>query len=671
MGHSSDGCSEKSCTFRLWWLGHRRRRRRRRRRGSIWLNWGDDDRSKKAEVTDLVFDSSPTEFHDGETPKSSNSDVTSETARLSLLLILCRANSFCSGHLNFQSRKKKTPNRQRRQALKPRRQCYTPSVIPCPPAPFNEIRPCLPFDPQQPTFPLLRLPFFILRSLTGFLLFLFCIFSTTSNNGTLLKAEKSTAQVSPGWSCGSGLPFEVMFLQDTSWSIADDIPNIRRVVPEFVEVMTSKYPGTRISFAAFSDIAMPDLGWHAWHPIDVCFELLVPFTEEKAGFAKALLEIRVRSGRDPKESQLVALQHAARGGFFSPRPSDDMATHQNSSPDCEYSDGDLPNTTGCVQREQQPNYSTASPYSTTAVAISTSWVKHHPASKQKLSSPPSANRQTTPTPSSPDAPPPENKNSEIAAATVAATFRRIIVMSTDSPYHEAGDAFEMAERHSKFRRDPVKSWYMPDWDYKVYPNNGDGQLACEGKVIEDYPSVSQVAAALKDVEAVAIFFVSASVKMEYQRLRGRLASEGFYECVVVEVSDDYSDLHQTGLEALEEAICPTTTTTTMTTHSTTSPPSTETAERAFRRPSASSRRRSNRGVIIGAAAGVTGAAAAAAAVAAGVYAANTGALLGGSAGASGGGVGQGPPVDAFHAADCASHTIEPRTVFQPVELDGL
>eukprot|EP01071_Lankesteria_metandrocarpae_P010376 Lankesteria_metandrocarpae@DN5333_c2_g1_i6.p1 len=161
-----------------------------------------------------------------------------------------------------------------------------------------------------------------------------------------------------------------------------------------------------------------------------------------------------------------------------------------------------------------------------------------------------------------------------AAVDSAVTFRRVIILSTDSPYHEAGDALAMQKRHGAMRKNPQKSWYMPRGDFEVWQNDGNAHLSCEGKRIEDYPSVShnscpriftvfmqtiqvrQVAEALKDVNAIAVFFVSEAVKGEYQRLRGRLASEGFFECVVVEVEHSVNSKPASRIEALEAAICP-------------------------------------------------------------------------------------------------------------------
>eukprot|EP01071_Lankesteria_metandrocarpae_P010372 Lankesteria_metandrocarpae@DN5333_c2_g1_i2.p1 len=453
-----------------------------------------------------------------------------------------------------------------------------------------------------------------------------------------------------------------------------------------------------MSFAAFSDIAMPDLGWHGWHPIDKCFELLVPFTDDRDLFTEALLEIRIRSGRDAKEAQLIALQHAARGDFFSPQPlgviglsvtiHEDSHTHPKSAT---LSSTTTTTTAGVLTRstsppssswtfmqsnkadsesvitldsdkftnleqivihtrEDDPILPTELPQSDVYVDVMQTYsvvdaqysdfvsaesqvevAKNDTAVLSPVvmggTDAPDMHSLPFTDATSADGNPsklirqgdtrraPGYAVDPTAAVDSAVTFRRVIILSTDSPYHEAGDALAMQKRHGAMRKNPQKSWYMPRGDFEVWQNDGNAHLSCEGKRIEDYPSVRQVAEALKDVNAIAVFFVSEAVKGEYQRLRGRLASEGFFECVVVEVEHSVNSKPASRIEALEAAICPEV------------PLSTAEAAKDFydEAHEDKSGKSNRRAIIIGTATAATGAAAAAVAV--GVYASNVGNLL--------------------------------------------
>ena len=114
----------------------------------------------------------------------------------------------------------------------------------------------------------------------------------------------------------------------------------------------------------------------------------------------------------------------------------------------------------------------------------------------------------------------------VRADTAEIGFRdgaaRFVVLSTDAPFHVAGDV-EGAET----------------------PNNGDGVT----DLTEDYPSIAQVAAALADAGIVPIFAVTGDVLETYRALADQLGSG-----VVVELTPDSDNIAQAVLSGIEAAV---------------------------------------------------------------------------------------------------------------------
>lgn len=65
------------------------------------------------------------------------------------------------------------------------------------------------------------------------------------------------------------MPLDVMFLQDTTGSFIEDLPNVARIIPDMVAEMQGNFPGSHFGVAEFKDKPYKPMG----ETNDYCYRL--------------------------------------------------------------------------------------------------------------------------------------------------------------------------------------------------------------------------------------------------------------------------------------------------------------------------------------------------------------------------------------------------------------
>jgi len=105
---------------------------------------------------------------------------------------------------------------------------------------------------------------------------------------------------------------------------------------------------------------------------------------------------------------------------------------------------------------------------------------------------------------------------------------KVLLLSSDSPYHEAPEGLESV--------------------YQLTPNDGDGYTDCQ---TEDYPSVKQVASALKSRSIFPIFLAGESQRFNTNEIYSNLLNEMDMPGHVYSLKSDSSDIMEGVAEALD------------------------------------------------------------------------------------------------------------------------
>lgn len=104
-------------------------------------------------------------------------------------------------------------------------------------------------------------------------------------------------------------PIDFIFLVDLSGSYSDDLPNFQAAALSIASAVRGADPDSQFAVASFIDLPISpygDAGDYTYRP-----ELAL--TDDESAFAAAIGGLSTRSGNDTPESQLFALDRAARG----------------------------------------------------------------------------------------------------------------------------------------------------------------------------------------------------------------------------------------------------------------------------------------------------------------------------------------------------------------------
>eukprot|EP01055_Gregarina_sp_Pseudo9_P000634 Gregarina_sp_Pseudo_9__633@NODE_1402_length_1630_cov_571_390949_g1304_i0_p1_GENE_NODE_1402_length_1630_cov_571_390949_g1304_i0NODE_1402_length_1630_cov_571_390949_g1304_i0_p1_ORF_typecomplete_len478_score115_15Integrin_beta/PF00362_18/1_4e23VWA/PF00092_28/3_9e06VWA/PF00092_28/8_3e03_NODE_1402_length_1630_cov_571_390949_g1304_i0521434 len=126
-------------------------------------------------------------------------------------------------------------------------------------------------------------------------------------NSSLVKLSVACAFVYCAGDCSPEdrcfLPLDVVFVQDTTGSFDEDLPNVVHQIPAMVEAITSQHPYSNFGVVEFRDKPFVPLGTHE----DFCYKLAGSLSGEIDEFRAAYASLIASGGSDVPEATYHAL----------------------------------------------------------------------------------------------------------------------------------------------------------------------------------------------------------------------------------------------------------------------------------------------------------------------------------------------------------------------------